>query len=224
MLLLLVRFFFFVIFNFSMLEQQCPAQVLWRKTKTDEVEVWTRVLLSTEHSCCVTMKMMSKEQLTLSLSLLPEHWFYPPWLSRTQTAYELFSHLPFLPSLNANRGSHGHGTLAGNQRTYSTVRQNLPPREASGLSLCLSVWSIDHPTTIALPEIAVRDYLFGEPHLFFKWPYLSLKKWDTWGQWGRECFFFFLFFWFLNFLCASLSDLLSSRRHFCHWRHWASVV
>lgn len=46
---------------------------------------------------------------------------------------------------------------------------------SDSLSVCLYVCLIDHPTTIALPEIAVRDYLFGEPHLFFKWPYLSLK-------------------------------------------------
>lgn len=71
---------------------------------------------------------------------------------------------------------------------YSTVYQTYP-REAFGLSL-LSVCLIDHPTMIALPEIAVRDYLFGEPHLFFKWPYLSLKKMRHLGTNGGGSVFF----------------------------------
>lgn len=73
------------------------------------------------------------------------------------------------------------------------------------LSICLSDWSTTI-TTIALPEIAVRDYLFGEPHLFFKWPYLSLKKWDTWEQWERG-----MFLWFLNFSVYRCRTLSSSR-------------
>lgn len=103
------------------------------------------------------------------------------------------------PGLDASRGSCGR-TLAGTSGFTVFVRQkNLHERNTRSVSLsvCLSVWPIDHPTTIALPEIAVRDYLFGEPHLFFKWPYLSLKKWDTWGQWGRERFFFFFFVLFV---------------------------
>lgn len=57
----------------------------------------------------------------------------------------------------------------------------------------LSVCLIDHPTTIALPEIAVRDYLFGEPRLFFKWPYLSLKKMRHLGTNGGGKRFFWFF-------------------------------
>lgn len=67
MLLLLVRF---CNFYFSMLEQQCPAKVLRRKTKTDEVKCGL-TSCSALNIPVVTMKiimvmaMMSKEQLTL---------------------------------------------------------------------------------------------------------------------------------------------------------------
>lgn len=141
-------FFFFVIFYFSMLEQQCPAQVLWRKTKTDEVEVWTRVLLSTEHSCCVTMKMMSKEQLTLSLSLLPEHWFYPPWLSRTQTAYELFSHLPSSPAWTPTE-ARMDTVLSQGTSGLTVLSVKTYPREKH--LVCLFVCLSDRSTT--LPQL-----------------------------------------------------------------------
>lgn len=133
-------------------------------------QVWTRVLLSTEHSCCVTMKitMASKEQPTL---WTPPHPGFTPSLSRTQTAYELKPRMARTYSQPAER------------RTYSSVCRPSPR-----LCVCL----IDPPTTIALPEIAVRDYLFGEPRLFFKWPYLSLKKMRHLGTTGVGmfcCFF-----------------------------------
>lgn len=150
------------------------------------------------------MKMMSKEQRTLSLST-PRALVSPPWLPRTQTAYELFSHLPSSQPERQPRLAWTYSRrVPTDQRVYSTVPQQ-PTREKRlvRLFICLSVWSIDHPTTIALPEIAVRDYLFGEPHLFFKWPYLSLKKWDTWGQWGRECFFLFSSFFFCVHRCRT---------------------
>lgn len=156
MLLLLVRF---CTFYFSMLEQQCPAKVLTTQNQNIWSEVWTRVLLSTEHSCCVTMKMMSKEQLTLSLSLLPETPVLPPMtLKDPDSLYELFSHLP---SSQPERQPRLAWTCSRreptDQRIYSTVRQK-PTREKHlvCLFICLSVWLIDHPTTIALPEIAVR--------------------------------------------------------------------
>lgn len=86
------------------------------------------------------------------------------------------------------------------------------------LSICLSDWSTTI-TTIALPEIAVRDYLFGEPHLFFKWPYLSLKKMRHLGTMGagNVSLVFKLF-------CVSLSDVVVIKAPCCHWGHWASVV
>lgn len=201
-----------------MLEQQCPAKVLQRKTKTDEAKVWTSRLAQHWTFLLCDNEDDDDEQKSNWLSLdSPERWFYPPWLSRTQTApYELFSHLPSSQPEHQPRLAWTYsGRELTDQRIYSTVRRTRE-KHLVCLFICLSVWSIDHPTTIALPEIAVRDYLFGEPHLFFKWPYLSLKKWDTWGQWGRECFFFSFGFW--NFLCASLSDLLSSRRHFLSLR------
>lgn len=84
------------------------------------------------------------------------------------------------------------------------------PREASGLSPHLSVCLSDRLTTLPLlhsQRLQWEITFLVNLIFFFKWPYLSLKKWDTWGQWGWECVFFF------NFLCASLSDL-SSRHHF----------
>lgn len=201
-----------------MLEQQCPAKVLRRKTKTDEVKCGL--------ASCSALNIPVVWQWrwwwakSNRLSLLPERWFYPHDSQGPRQPNELFSHLPSSqPECQQRLAWTYSGRELTDQRIYSTVRQTRE-KHLVCVFVCLSVWSIDHPTTIALPEIAVRDYLLGEPHLFFKWPYLSLKKWDTWGQWGRVCFIF----WFLNFLCASLSDLLSSRRHFCHRGHWASVV
>lgn len=136
--------------------------------------------------------MMSKEQRTLSLST-PRALVLPPTTLKDPDSPTELRHLP---SSQAKRQPRLASTYSGreltDQRIHSTVRQTREKRLVC-LFICLSVWSIDHPTTIALPEIAVRDYLFGEPHLFFKWPYLSLKKWDTWGQWGRECVFLGVF-------------------------------
>lgn len=87
-------------------------------------------------------------------------------------------------------------------------------------SLSWSVWwvpSIDRPpTAIALPrDCSERLPFFGEPHLFFKWPYLSLKKMRHLGTMGAGFSFVCLFlFCFFETLCASLLDLLSKRRHF----------
>lgn len=66
--------------------------------------------------------------------------------------------------------------------------------------------SHDEPTALPLlhsQEIAVRDYLlWGEPHLFFKWPYLSQIK-ETLGEnWGGTVFCFFFSFWLLKPFCG----------------------
>lgn len=72
--------------------------------------------------------------------------------------------------------------------------------------------SHDEPTALPLlhsQEIAVRDYLlWGEPHLFFKWPYLSQIK-ETLGEnWGGTVFVLFFFLLaFETFLWPSSSDL-----------------
>lgn len=178
-----------------MLEQQCPAKVLRRKTKTYEVKCGLASCSALNIPVVWQWRWWAKSNW-LSLSLLPKRRFYPPWLSRTQTAYTNCLATSPPPSLNANWGSRGR-TLAGNQQTSGfTVLCVKRTREKHLVCLfnCLSVWSIDHPTTIALPEIAVRDYLFGEPHLFFKWPYLSLKKMRHLGTMGAGIFFFS--FWF----------------------------
>lgn len=105
------------------------------------------LLLSTEHSCCVTMKMMmSKEQLTLSTP--QKHWFLSPVTLKDP---ELFHHLPYPPSLNANQEAHVDVLFTqGNKQNptdrwifTANVRQT-HWREASSLSL-LSVCLSDRP-------------------------------------------------------------------------------
>lgn len=150
--------------------------------------------------------------LSFSLSLwTPLVFFNPPRLSRTQTAYVNClaaspSSLP--PSPANNRGSRGRIFSQGNQQTsgFTVLSVKPPPREAS-VSVRLTTLPRLHSQRLQW-EIT----FLGEPHVFFKWPYLSLKKWDTWGQWGRECFLFS----FRNSLCVSM--LLSSRRHFLSLR------
>lgn len=141
---------------------------------------------------CLSITNAKPKQMKLSVdSHLAQHWtfllwdneddfheqraadsFPTPWAlvlppMTLKDPDKLSSHLP--PSSQTERQPRLVWTFSGreltDQRILSTVRQN--PRETSGLSLCLSVWSMDHPTTIALPQIAVRDYLFGEPQLFF---------------------------------------------------------
>lgn len=183
-----------------MLEQPCPAKVLRRKTKTDEVKCGLSFVA--QHWTLWRWWCDDEQRATDSLSLNSlKAGSYPPWLSRTQTACKLLNRLPSSQPECQQRLAwmHSHRETT-DLRIYSTVYQTYS-REASGLCL-LSVCLIDHPTTIALPEIAVRDYLFGEPHLFFKWPYLSLKKWDTWGHMGVGMFPVC----FLNFLCISMLD------------------
>lgn len=132
--------------------------------------------------------MMSKEQLTLSLSQLLKSWFLSPMTFKDPNSLQTVKPPPLLPAwmpTEAHVDAFSQGTNRPEDLQYCL--SNLLKR--SVWSVCL----IDHPTTIALPEIAVRDYLFGEPHLFFffKWPYLSLKKNETLGdKWGWECFLF----------------------------------
>lgn len=200
-----------------MLEQRCPAKrsVTQKTPKTDEVKCGL--------ASCSALNIPVVWQWRW-------WWAKSNWLSlySTNTGFNphdfqgprqpncLATSLP--PSLNANpRLVRTHSRREPtDQRIYRTVERSI-------WSVSLSVCPSDRSTT--LPQLHSQRLqweitFFGEPHLFFKWPYLSLKKWDIWGQWERECFVFC----FLNFLCASLSDLLSSRRHFCHWGHWASVV
>lgn len=159
------------------------------------------------------MKKMSKEQLTLSVSLavcappralshlptpFPNAVFYPtpplspsPWLFKDPDS--LFSHLP--PALLPSRPEHrARLTWMYSRREptrpvdffFLTALSARNPAEASAPSH-------DEPTALPLlhsQEIAVRDYLFwGEPHLFFKWPYLSQIKETLGDNWGRDCFF-----------------------------------
>lgn len=140
----------------------------------------------------------SKERLTLST---PRTLVLPTMNLKDPDSLQTVSPPP---SLNANprlAWTYSQGT----NRPVDLQHCQSNLLETSIWSVSLSVRLIDHPTTIALPEIAVRDYLFGEPHLFFKWPYLSLKKWDTWGQWERECF---CFLWVLKLSVCMVVELV----------------
>lgn len=151
-----------------------------------------------------------EQRATDSLSFYTPSGFYPLWLSRTQTANCLTTSLP--PSLKSQQRlvwTYSCRKLA-DQRILLNYPSKTYPREASGLSPHLSVCLSDWLTTLPLlhsQRLQWEITFLVNLIFFFKWPYLSLKKWDTWGQWGWECVFFF------NFLCASLSDL-SSRHHF----------
>lgn len=149
-----------------MLEQQCPAKVLRRKTKTNEVKCGLVSCSALNIHVVWQWRWWAKSKwLSLSRSLLPERCFCPPWLSRTQTAC-LATSPP--PSLNANWGSCGC-TLAGNQQTsgFTVLSVKTYSREASGPSHCPSVWSIDHPTTIALPRDCSERLPFWWTSSFF---------------------------------------------------------
>lgn len=159
--------------------------------------------------------MMSKEQLTLSQLL--KSWFLSPMTFKDPNSLQTVKPPPLLPAwmpTEAHVDAFSQGTNRPEDLQYCL--SNL--LERSVWSVCL----IDHPTTIALPEIAVRDYLFGEPHLyffflffFFKWPYLSLKKMRHLGTNGGgnvSCLFF------------KLSVHIDVGHRFCHRGHWASVV
>lgn len=166
------------------------------------------LLLSAEHSCCVTMKT-SKGQGTLPP---PRRLFF----SRLFVCLFGFFNPDDAHAHRQPMASCGH-ILQGTSRPVDLqyCPSNLPS-DKHLVRLLVRLCLIDHPTTIALPEIAVRDYLLGEPHLFFKWPYLSLKQLDTWGQWGWGCLVIFPLLLAFK-LCVSLSDL--SLRHnfsFCH--------
>lgn len=107
------------------------------------------------------------------------------------------------------------------QRIYSTVRQKTSSREASGPSLYPSVRLTDRPPyyhNCTPRDCSERLPFFGEPHLFFKWPYLSLKKMRHLGTMGAGKFssFRFIFFFSLSFgFCVHrCRNLLSSRHHF----------
>lgn len=137
--------------------------------------------------------------LSLSLSQLLKSWFLSPMTFKDPNSLQTVKPPPLLPAWMPTEAHVDAFSQATNRpEDLQYCLSNLLKR--SVWSVCL----IDHPTTIALPEIAVRDYLFGEPHLFlfFKWPYLSLKKWDTWGQMGVGMFPVC----FLNFLCISMLD------------------
>ena len=101
------------------------------------------------------------------------------------------------------------------QRIYSTVRQKTSSREASGPPLYPSVRLTDRPPyyhNCTPRDCSERLPFFGEPHLFFKWPYLSLKKMRHLGTMGAGMFssfrFFFFFLSLFWFLCALLSELV----------------
>lgn len=204
-------------------------------------------LLSTEHSTLYDNEedeQRATDSLCLSRCLCPPHSPVPSATSqppprmlffiqhprplpyrdslRTQTAC-LATYPPpsSLPGLNAERGSRGC-TLAGNRPDqwifFLSALSARNPTEASAPSH-------DEPTALPLlhsQEIAVRDYLFwGEPHLFFKWPYLSQIKETLGDNWGWDCFVFFSSgFW--NFSVGVIVGLVV--HFFCHWGHWASVV
>ncbi len=128
-----------------MLEQQCPAKVLRRKTKTDEVKCGLASCSALNIPVVWQWRWWWAKSNWLSLSLFPERWFYPPWLSRTQTAYKLLSHLPSSQPEHQPRLAWKYSRReTTDQRTYRTVRETYP-REASGLSLYLSVCLIDWP-------------------------------------------------------------------------------
>lgn len=186
-----------------MLDQPCPAKVLqtqnqnrWSKRVDSYLaQHWTFLLCDNEDDDG------DDEQRAID-SLLPKCWFYPhPHDSKGPRQWP-----PLFPAWTPTKAH--VDLLAGNQWTsgYTVLHpQNSSQEHLVWLSLCLSVWFINHPTTIALPEIAVRDYLFGEPHLFFKWPYLSLKKRHL-GTKGLGMFSVFKTF------CVFLSDLSSRHR------------
>lgn len=136
-----------------------------RKTKTDEVKSCSALNIP-----IVWQWRWWAKSNWLSLSLypqtLPERCFLPPkWLSRTQTAC-LATSPP--PCLNAIWGSCGC-TLTGNQQTsgFTVLSDKTYSRDASGLSHCPSVRSIDHPTTIALPRDCSERLPFWWTSSFF---------------------------------------------------------
>lgn len=178
--------------------------------------MWTllRVLLSTEHSCCVTMKMMSKKSNGLSLYYPNAVFFVTPRDSQgPRQPKKLFSHLPLPPFPPQGPKRQPMGGLAWtysrreptDQRIYSTVRQKTSSREASGPSLYLSVRLTDRPPyyhNCTPRDCSERLPFFGEPHLFFKWPYLSLKKMRHLGTMGAGLFSLFRFSLFFSFLVS----------------------
>lgn len=147
--------------------------------------MWTRVLLSTEHSCCVTMKMTmartSEEQLTLSAPRMLV-WPRDSQGPRQPTNWSATSPFPaWMPAEDRV------DVLAGNRQTGGPAA---PPVE----TVSPSVRVFDRSTT--LPQLHSQRLqweitFFGEPHLFFKWPYLSLKKMRHFGTMGAGMFFVF---------------------------------
>lgn len=168
-----------------MLEQRCPVKkkkksITTQKTKTDEVTCGLfYVSCSALNIPVVWQWRWWAKRATDSLSttrtlffLLPPVTLKDPDSLRNCSAT---SHFPLFPpkAPNANRWGDSRGrTLAGNQQTsgFTVLSVRKPPLEKRPVRLfiCLSVWPIDHPiTTIALPEIAVRDYLFLVNLIFF---------------------------------------------------------
>lgn len=177
-------------------------------------QVWTQLCFSRHWTFLVCDNEDEDEQrvndsISLSLSLLLNADSTPCDSKGNRTLMNCYATSP-PGSQTANQGCCGC-VFTGSQQacrfTVLSVKLNWE-KHVFGICLCHpSVWSSDYPTTIALIEIAVRDYLFGEPHLFFKWPYLSLKN----GTMGTG-----MFVWFL-----SISMFMVVRRviRLCH-RTW----
>lgn len=154
-----------------MLEQQCPAKVLRRKTKTNEVKCGLVSCSALNIHVVWQWRWQAKSNglsLSLSLALFTPRMLFltpPPWISRTQTACLA---TPYNPSPNAIWGSCGC-TLAGNQQTsgFPVLSVRTYSREASGPSHCPSVWSIDYRTTIALPRDCSERLPFWWTSSFF---------------------------------------------------------
>lgn len=142
-----------------MLEQQCPAKVLRRKTKTDEVKCG---LLS-----CSALNIPVVWQWrwwwwakSNWLSQLPDRWFFPPMTLKDSDSLQTDKPPPLLPSSSSSFSqpechlrlvwTYFHRETNRPQRIYSTVRQTCS-REASFwrlslyLSVCLSDWATTLP-------------------------------------------------------------------------------
>lgn len=109
---------------------------------------WTFLLCDNEDD-----EQRATDSLSLSLTL-NSAGFYPPWLSRTQTAYtNCFSHLPSSQPERRQRLAWTYSRREPtDQRIYSTVRQKKKHLlERSIWSVSLSVCLSDRSTT--LPQL-----------------------------------------------------------------------
>lgn len=149
-----------------MFEQLCSAKVLQHKNQNRWSHVWTvaqhwTFLLCDEDNGDSDDLYVSKEQLTLSVYHLDCRF---PLSDDTQKDLDSLGtgQPPPSPELGLAACVDMQGT---NRRVDFTW--DLPERNIWSVHFICHVCLIDHPTTIALPEIAVRDYLFWWTSSFF---------------------------------------------------------